>query len=104
VVSDKPESDSSPAPSVESTTVPSDKKDTRAAEAAAVAVPNTYGEFLKSCLNLTNVLIFVYMFCAASFNYYLITFYTKYMPGNVYVNTIVSSVAEMVAAFLAGSL
>ena len=52
--------------------------------------------------NGLNLSIFVYLFVCASFNYYLITFYTKYIPGNVYVNTIVCSLAEAVSTWCAG--
>ena len=34
---------------------------------------------------------------ASSLNYYLITFYLKYVPGNIYVNTTLSSLAEISA-------
>ena len=50
------------------------------------------------------MLIFVFLFSAASFDYYLINFYLKYIPGNVFVNTIVSSVSSGIATFLSGSL
>ena len=51
---------------------------------------------------MVNLLIFVYLFCAASFNYYLINFYMKYIPGNVYINTIVASLSEAISTFLSG--
>jgi len=46
----------------------------------------------------------VYMFVCASFDYYLINFYLKYMPGNIYTNSIMSSLAEAVSSALAGPL
>ena len=53
---------------------------------------------------MTNLLIFVYLFCGVSFSYYLLNFYMKYIPGNVYTNTIVASIAEGSSAFVAGYL
>ena len=61
-------------------------------------------EFLLERVNLTNILIFVYMFCAASFNYYLINFYLKYIPGSIYLNTAVSSLAEWFSTLISGFL
>jgi len=37
---------------------------------------------------------------AASFNYYLISFYMKYVPGDIFVNNSVSCVAEIAADLL----
>ena len=36
---------------------------------------------------------------SGSFNYYIMTFYIKYIPGNIYVNTCLSSIAEVSAYF-----
>ena len=41
---------------------------------------------------------------AGSFNYYIITFYLKYIPGNVYVNTSLSCIAEVFAYIGSGLL
>ena len=41
---------------------------------------------------------------AGSFNYYIITFYLKYIPGNVYVNTSLSCIAEVLAYIGSGLL
>jgi len=38
----------------------------------------------------------------SSFNYYIITFYLKYIPGNVYVNTTLSCTAEVIAYLFSG--
>ena len=53
---------------------------------------------------MTNLVVFVYLFSAASFDYYLINFYLKYIPGNVFVNSIISSVSSGVATFIAGTI
>lgn len=63
---------------------------------------DSFKEFLKLPTSLSNMIIFVYLFCAVSFNYYLLNFYLKYMPGDIYENSIVSSVSESVAHYLAG--
>ena len=57
----------------------------------------SFKDYLKVCTNLVNLLIFVYMFSATSFNYYLINFYLKYIPGNVFINTSVAAIADFVA-------
>ena len=44
------------------------------------------------------------MFGAASFNYYLITFYTKYIPGNIFVNMIVASLSEFFSTIITGAI
>jgi hypothetical protein len=40
-------------------------------------------------------------FCV-SFDYYLITFYLKYLPGSIFVNSIVSSCSEALAIIFSG--
>lgn len=39
----------------------------------------------------------VMLWSVTSLNYYLITFFMKYVPGNIYVNTSVSALSELVA-------
>ena len=51
---------------------------------------------------MINLLVFVYLFTAASFDFYLINFYLKYIPGNVFTNTIVASVSSSIASFISG--
>ena len=58
--------------------------------------------FLSSCLNLTNLLVFIYLMSAASFDFYLINFYLKYIPGNIFINTIVSSLSASISCYIAG--
>ena len=62
----------------------------------------SFRQFLKVKLNLVNVLIFVFLFSTASFDYYLINFYLKYIPGNVYVNTIVAASSACIANYISG--
>ena len=58
--------------------------------------------FLSRCLNLTNLLVFIYLMSAASFDFYLINFYLKYIPGNIFINTIVSSASSSASCYIAG--
>lgn len=53
--------------------------------------------FLKSKQNLTNGLIFMFLAITCSFCYYLINFYVKYIPGNIFTNQIANSIAESIA-------
>jgi len=62
----------------------------------------SFKSFLSVCLNLTNLIAFVYLFSAASFDFYLINFYLKYVPGNVFVNTIVSSASSCISGYISG--
>ena len=52
---------------------------------------------------LINLILMTVFWTAGSFNYYIITFYLKYIPGNIYVNTTLSSFAE-VAAYIGSGL
>jgi len=45
-----------------------------------------------------------YMWSAVSFCYYMIIFQLKYIPGNIYINSMSSALSEMVANILAGFL
>ena len=53
--------------------------------------------FLKDDTNRMNTLIFASMAVSCSFVYYLINFYVKYLPGDIYTNQMVNSVAESCA-------
>ena len=44
----------------------------------------------------TNMLILVTIWMTVSFSYFLINFQLKYLGGNIYVNAITTSLAEMV--------
>jgi len=41
---------------------------------------------MKSKTNIRNAIIFVIFNITCGFCYYLITFYIKYLPGNIFVN------------------
>jgi hypothetical protein len=44
----------------------------------------------------------VVLWIVSSVDYYLITFFLKYIPGNIYVNTSVASISELVAYTCSG--
>ena len=44
-----------------------------------------------------NLCLMAIFWTVSSFNYYIITFYLKYIPGNVFVNTVLSCTAEILA-------
>ena len=51
---------------------------------------------------LFNLIIMAALWTAASFGYYLITFFLKYIPGNIYVNTSLASLSEITAYICSG--
>lgn len=51
-----------------------------------------------------NLLVCLFLWVAASFDYFLINFQLKYIEGDIYVNTIVSSVSEILAYLISGAL
>lgn len=53
--------------------------------------------FLKESVNVKNSAIFIIMSITCSFSYYLINFYIKYLPGDIYTNQIVNSISECIA-------
>ena len=53
--------------------------------------------FLRDSLNIKNGASFILMIITCSFSYYLINFYVKYLPGDIFTNQIVNSLAEGVA-------
>ena len=78
------------------------EKESQSAEKASLK------EFVKISTNVKNGFIFLFMAINCSFVYYLINFYAKYLPGDIYLNQIVNSLAESVgngsAAYLASKL
>ena len=52
------------------------------------------GEFCSDKGNRNNAVAFTIMYVACSFNYYMINFYMKYLPGSIYVNNICNSWAD----------
>ena len=51
---------------------------------------------------LLNLVLMATFWTFSSFNYYIITFYLKYIPGNIYINTSLSCTAEVIAQISSG--
>jgi hypothetical protein len=49
-----------------------------------------------------NLLCSVMVWMHGSFNFYLITFYLKYFPGNIYVNSMCFASADFIAYMMSG--
>ena len=60
--------------------------------------------FCQDKAMLMNLILMAIFWTASSFNYYIITFYLKYIPGNVFVNTSLSCIAEVFAYIGSGFL
>jgi MFS-type transporter involved in bile tolerance (Atg22 family) len=50
------------------------------------------------------LIILIFLWVATAFNYYLINFQLKYIDGDIYANSIVSSVSEVIAYLVCGAL
>ena len=53
---------------------------------------------------LINLLCILFLWIVSTFDYYLINFQLKYIDGDIYQNTIVSSVSEVTAYLVSGAL
>lgn len=51
-----------------------------------------------------NLAVMAYMWAACSFCFYMIIFYLKYLPGNIYNNSLSSGVADCIAVLIGGWL
>ena len=58
--------------------------------------------FCKQPKLLFLLILFAAFWTTSSFDYYLITFLLKYIPGNIYVNTTVSCLSEITANLISG--
>lgn len=58
--------------------------------------------FCKDKAMLCNLILMSIFWTSSSFNYYIMTFYLKYIPGNIYVNTSLSCFAEIIAYICSG--
>ena len=58
--------------------------------------------FCSNKIILLNLILMVILWSVSSLNYYLITFFMKYIPGNLYVNTSVSTISELIAYVFSG--
>ena len=55
------------------------------------------GALFAEPILLTNLISSCFTWLFASFNFYLITFYLKYFPGNIFVNSLCFAVADALA-------
>lgn len=51
---------------------------------------------------LINLILMTVFWTAASFNFYVLTFYLKYIPGSIYVNACLACVADIVGHMVSG--
>ena len=51
-----------------------------------------------------NVLVMAVLWANCAFSYYLVIFYLKYLPGDIYQNTAASCLADLIATLSAGFL
>jgi hypothetical protein len=51
---------------------------------------------------LINLIVMNLTWSAASFTYYMVGFYIKYIPGDIYINVILSGIAEAIMTFSSG--
>jgi hypothetical protein len=51
-----------------------------------------------------NLLASCMLWLMSAFNFYLITFYLKYFPGNIFQSSMVFAISDMVAFFLSGTI
>ena len=58
--------------------------------------------FLSFTYIKINLAVMIFCWLSSSFNYYLVLFLVKYLPGNIYVNGIMSGFGDLVAHCLGG--
>lgn len=63
-------------------------------EEAQVTRNINVGDFVRSRTNVCNAFIFIVLFLASPFCYYMLAFNIKYFPGDIFTNQIVNSIAE----------
>ena len=59
---------------------------------------------LKDPTIFINFIVVLVCFSVVSFNYYMISFYLKYVGGNIFINTLSSTVSECIGNFAAGGI
>lgn len=64
----------------------------------------TLKDLIKVRRNFVNLLLMLYIWIAATFGFYLISFQMKYLPGNIFLNGIVSSTADVPMSVVGGLL
>lgn len=60
--------------------------------------------YLKQRVIVVNLIVMAYMWAACSFGYYMIIFYLKYLPGNIYNNSLSSGGTDLIAVVFSGVL
>ncbi len=73
-------------------------------EEAKIKVDGSIKNLIKDRTMFINLIVLIFLWVASSFDYYLINFQLKYIDGDIYVNTIVSSVSEVTAYMVSGAL
>ncbi|CDW82353.1 solute carrier family member 5 [Stylonychia lemnae] len=68
------------------------------------ALSGSIKELLRNRRHFINLLIVLLLWIVSSFDYFLINFQLKYIEGDIYINTIVSSVSEVTAYIISGAL
>ena len=64
----------------------------------------TLKDLVKVKRNFHNLLLMIYIWIASSFGLYLITFQMKYLPGNIFINTLLSSSVDIPISIVGGLL
>jgi len=60
------------------------------------------GEMLKNVNVKKNLYIALITWSLGSFNFYMLTFFAKYFPGNLFINQIVFAISDLTAFITAG--
>lgn len=60
--------------------------------------------YLRQHVIRVNLTVMAYMWACCSFSYYMVIFYLKYLPGDIYVNTLASGGTDMIAVVCGGAL
>ena len=61
-------------------------------------------ELIQNRKHFINLVVLLFLWVVSAFDYYLINFQLKYIDGDIYTNTIVSSVSEVSAYLITGAL
>ena len=61
-------------------------------------------ELIKDKDSRNNLLLSLVIWSVSCFNFYLLTFYLKYFPGNIFQNSLSFAVADIIAYAFAGTI
>ena len=59
-------------------------------------------DLLKDRIYRVNLIIMILSWSASSFCFYIIGFYIKYIPGDIFVNMITTCIADVISSIVAG--